>query len=294
MVGGETKTAAGPYGEPLPGQAAFMDFMQHCWSEVRAENHGAPNVYGTAARMYLYLAGTCGVIPEATLPREEEFIHSVRDAMLQREIFRNSLYPGAKHAAKAMHDLGPLMFWTAGDMHGGRDSNGDMLKGSWEQLFRVVKSGVMEYIAQGSMLSPDSNVNVCGAEDKVACLPRCFTWLQEHGAREIVVLEDKLGNLEQVQQFVGGMEGTLKLHLVWVRQGKHGDTGDEAPAGVHSLDSILDVPQLLKALQLESPGFLADYDGVFSNDDCRRFFQQRAVLACLRRLGWLREELVFI
>lgn len=277
MIKGEVSTGLQ---DGLPGQEAFMRFMQDCWVSVRQENEGAPNVYGTAERMYERLNSPPeSVLPGFYFPAKGKFINGVRRAMLDPGIFRNALFPGAPEAVRDMSNRGPVVIWTAGDMYGGKDSTGRDWPGSMEQLVRVLGSGVLAEAVNGA-----HEVNVSGAEDKFAFLATCLDWLRERDATEIVVLEDKLLNLQQAHRTASDRGPS---YPIWVRQGKHGATRDDAPEGVHSLQDIAELPAFLNSLSLKNPGFLVDYDGVLSDDDRRRKLQQYSVFKFLYRRNWI-------
>lgn len=265
--------------------ALFRRFMQGCWEAVRTENGGAPNVYGTAERIYEEMnLAKAPVLPGFYIPIKKKFINGVRREMLQPEIFRQALFSGASKAVKDMSDRGPVVIWTAGDMYGGKDSTGRNWPGSMEQLVRVLGSGVLAGAVNGA-----HEVNVSGAENKFRFLATCLDWLGERKATEIVVLEDKLGNLREAHRVASDRGAS---YPIWVRQGTHGATSDEAPLGVHSLQDIAELPAFLDSLSLKNPGFLVDYDGVLSDDARRRLLQQCAVFRYLYQKNWITQGLV--
>lgn len=278
--------------EPTADWQNFAAIMQYSWDVVRTENGGAPNVHGTADRLYdgLLASSACALGPSWTmLPDREQFICSVRRVMVEPEIFRKALYPGATEAVGAMGGNGPVLFWTAGDMRGRRDANGRVLPGSMEQYRRVMGSGLINDAADRIRQDggQPNKFGFAGAEDKFALLSGCFEWLAENNTVNVVVLEDKLPNLLGVQRHVSEIGASANLHLVWIRQGRHGATLEEAPAGMHSLNNIADFPALLASLDVDRPGFLVDYDGVVSNDERRAYLQQLSVWNMLCEQGWV-------
>lgn len=278
-----------PFAEYPQQWVDFAEFMQFCWETVRLENGGSPNVHGTADFMYdcLYGSEACPLTPENMWPPSREtFVRDMRIAMLQGHIFRGALYPGAGETVAKMSEVGPVLFWTTGDMFGGVDGEGRSLPGSLEQYIRVTSSGLLR--VQDRLDGQAHPFNVAGSENKIALLPRCFAWLAERGVTDVVVLEDRLDNLQEVRRFATEHAGSVpNLHLAWLRQGRHGNTGTEAPASIHSVASIAQFPDLLASLQLEHPGFLSDYDGVFSDDARRQYLQQLSVWHMLYEKGWV-------
>jgi hypothetical protein len=277
-------TAEAPYFQAAqPATEAenrFIALWQSSWEAIRADT-GAPNLVGTAEYMAVHIANeTLGWRPADM----ENFVVDVVDAALEPGIFQRSLRPEAPETVTRLANLGPLLVWTAGDVHGGKGADDAFFPGSAEQLARVEASALL---AQDNLYP----MGIAAAENKLELelMSTYLDWLVVNGAEQFLAMDDKLINLKGFSELAKRLYPDMPVHLVWVRQGMHGDTSEEAPEGVRSMTSLADLNELFASLPLEEGrlGTLIDMDGTLTDDEIRKRQQPSAVYRALGRVGWL-------
>ena len=270
-----------PLSPEAEAQAQFGAMWQDAWKRARVEL-GNPNLVRTAQLTFDQL---CVEQPTWVAPTKEIFVQQSVAAALEPEVFEHALYPWACYVVQRLSEEGPLLIWSAGDLDGSVNRQGKLVAGSQEQERRIVASKVL---AQAELKNA---VGIAAAEDKFERLffKGAIDWLIAHGATEIEVVEDKLGNLKQGAELLGDINVGLPSGLVWVRQGIHVDTAEKAPEGVIDLPNIsrIDWYLRMRGERKGKIGRLLDFDGVLSDDELRQYYQQMSVHRRLQSLGWL-------
>lgn len=238
------------------------------------------------------------IMPDA-VPDEDEFVEGITKAWVYESDYDRAVYPGAEPTVKQLMGLGPMILWTNGDV-GGQPEHG--LRGSNQQLHKLRLAGLGNWRrwAQrrfGREGQPEGSMRVMTSESKTDLLPEAVTSLRERGVSDILVLEDRLGNLIAGQKEVED-QGAQPV-AIWVRQGKNRDKlpkdlrGEDVSAVArryHAVDSIGEVPAMLASLGFpkdgEAFGTICDYDDVISDsakvDELRNF----TIRQTLRDNGW--------
>jgi hypothetical protein len=235
-------------------------------------------------------------LPAEQIPSEEEFISTLRHALTSEPRYELCLHDGAKEVLTTLAKYGPVRIWTTGDVYG---ITGTSYQGSKEQFKRMAGAGIGELrkeIAAQTERRPHDVISVTATEHKFNELPKIYQEYAERGITNIVLLEDRIVNIQQALKLAEEIPG-VKVFPVWVRQG---NAANIIPAGIieseavekfHAVNSIKEVPERLggaKMLDLSSLGFIVDYDDVISDDKKRRAEQTRVVFEKLKTKGWIK------
>lgn len=260
--------------------------------------------------------------PLATLrtsvPRREEFVELFRDTVTRDIDHQVVLYPGALEAVRSLACHGPLMIWTHGDMHGqpeqpihynrselpeGEEVPFDFVQpaqaGSYEQLKKIVGGGIatlrrelasraMEAVPEGSKKQRilQNTIAVHASENKFSeqALAAVRDYFKKNNVQAIVVIEDKLSNIQALQKAIGS---DLTVRGLWVGQGKNGEL--DLPYDhdtVTKVATIRDAAAYVEELD-NTWGTLCDFDGVLSDHAARKQLYAEAVRKMFKDQGWI-------
>lgn len=235
------------------------------------------------------------------VPEKDAFVEKFVTVWTDTAINKSVLYPGAREALRAIAEHGPTVIWTQGDMYGlrgvypGFDTG--VVPGSFEQMKKVVGLGAGEIrreVARASLAGSGTTdmrqaikdtLAVVAAEDKfsAASIQKVVEYLEHVGLSKAVVIDDKLGNIETMQQLLAAKN--VEARGIWVRQGRYGEQAMTYDAStIHEVDSVASL-----AVRPLPEGFatICDFDGVFSDQRARAERQNAAVYDLLIRNRWL-------
>lgn len=243
-----------------------------------------------------------------SIPDPQEFDTRIRDAITRSIDHRACLYPSSQDVILAMATKGPTAFWTQGDMSGD-----GLMPGSYEQIKKIAGAGAAEIrtralLARAALvLNSDEKVlprlslarndalTVVAAEDKFSddSISRLVSFFEPQGVSRLVILEDRLPNLERIQDEMRGYG--FDTCGIWVQQGKY-NSGRSSSAELNgrsehraSMAAVSEIGQVLGFIDTEpyGTGFICDFDGVFSDGERRLQLQSAAVRAMLTENNWL-------
>lgn len=230
-------------------------------------------------------------------PDKEEFINTYVSAITKAP-FNEALIPDAETANKYVEffaEHGPVIIWSQGDVFGIHEKG---LEGSMEQLKKIVIGGfnrTRKKIATEKSIDPRDVLSIAVSEDKFDCLEQVSESFKSKDIKKVVILEDRLENLVRATEEMD--ENGFEVFPIWVRQGRfkdaHPNTPKRSPEGwiveYHGVQDLKEALSLLEGSGVlrKGIGFLADFDGVFSDDRIRFELQIQAVAQAIKDKGWV-------
>ncbi|HBI17569.1 MAG: hypothetical protein UR60_C0028G0016 [Candidatus Moranbacteria bacterium GW2011_GWF2_34_56] len=241
------------------------------------------------------------------VPTVEEFVSRIARAFTSEANFSECIYAGADEQLENMVEMGPVRIWTAGDVHGLIDANGEKIPGSKGQLKKIVKAGGIREIRNrtGRDRYPDADdfikhkkeiISVLTSEKKIPLILLIGKEFREKGIEIVVIIEDNLKNLILAEEEIKQM-GFESLPI-WIRQGDQRnripkESGKELEYYLqryNAQDSVTGICKVLKghSISAESkPGFIVDYDEVFMDANKKMIAQEEAVLNAIKENNWM-------
>ncbi len=238
-------------------------------------------------------------------PDKKEFVQAIRRALTSEADFESCLYEGAKETLKFLAEIGHVSIWTTGDVHGFKNEEGSVDQpGSHEQYKRAALSGLGELrreIGRKKAVDNKDVLSMYASEDKMGLVPDVLENIKTRNpkARKIVVLEDRLKNIEEITKKIVQIDPEIEIVPIWVRQGlakksipnEAGLSLEDWMKRANAVDSISQVPDKLTEMGIkkgdEDIAFVVDYDDVISNDEKRKDAQVKSVIEKLLENDWI-------
>lgn len=260
------------------------------------------NVKGLDQDLYEALIEPINGIAKNAIPTREEFVNQFPTAMVEQVPYDKAYYDGAVAEIEKMlkHSRdGFVTIWTTGDVNG-LPYLDPAIPGSYEQNARLVRGGWYDKMKSGK----HSNLRIIADEDKFNYIDWYSTISEatKRAVRRVVVVDDKLENLEKALERIQGISPELAENtiLIWDRQKESISTKDrtrdkalKTTSDSDAIIEIIDIKEAVSAVRKrignsfrqESIAWIVDHDEVISDDVKRMQLQIVSVLNWLASIG---------